>query len=276
MNLSLDHKLPNVIGYRIDNPRLEQFTFEAINYIESLIDVDFQWCGENPNLTFYTNPNVDYLGLTERVEKGVKYNIHMQFWADKTTAIHEITHALGIWKHHEGIYDMDRTIMGHGNYYQLAAWQAHGKWGNIDIVKMNMAYGMAKNYTGKLWGTPWDDFNLQGNANDNEISGGDGSDAIFGFGGNDTLIGGNRTTDTGDTSDVIHGGGGDDLIIGNAGYDNLFGGYGDDTLKGGLGDDFMVGGAGADTFYVYGNDNVIDFNPLEGDRMFMVETGEWV
>lgn len=66
-------------------------------------------------------------------------------------------------------------------------------------------------------------FSGTGNNSDNEITGSDRSDSLFGLGGDDELIGGN-------------------------GNDNLDGGAGDDRLIGNRGTDVLVGGAGADEF----------------------------
>ncbi|MEQ6203606.1 hypothetical protein ABMC88_11185 [Sulfitobacter sp. HNIBRBA2951] len=100
-------------------------------------------------------------------------------------------------------------------------------------------------------GTGFNDY-LRGNADADEMTGGDGNDYIASFEGNDLLIGG----------------------IGN---DRLFGGVGEDSLRGGDGDDLLVGGselfdesesdvfnggAGADTFELYadrGSDVIEDF-----------------
>ncbi len=80
-----------------------------------------------------------------------------------------------------------------------------------------------------------------------------GHGAIFGGGGNDTLIG---TAG----SDFIGGGAGDDVLVDNYGNNRLRGGMGDDTLtvgdgsngstlKGGAGHDTLTSGAGNDTLY---------------------------
>ncbi|GJL49764.1 MAG: hypothetical protein NPIRA01_09910 [Nitrospirales bacterium] len=73
---------------------------------------------------------------------------------------------------------------------------------------------------------------LQGDANNNTITGGNGHDTIEGKDGNDTLTGGS----------------GDDTIRGED--DN-------DTLTGGFGSDFLLGGAGDDT-YVFATGEAFD------------------
>jgi Ca2+-binding RTX toxin-like protein len=58
---------------------------------------------------------------------------------------------------------------------------------------------------------------------------------LYGDAGNDTLRGGNGTN-------VIDGGDGDDNLFGGAAADLMFGGLGQDNLFGGNGDDVLVGG----------------------------------
>ena len=71
-----------------------------------------------------------------------------------------------------------------------------------------------------------------GNAADESIWLGNGSDYAFGQGGNDRLFGGY----------------GSDSLWGATGNDVLFGGSGNDRLSGGEGQDTLTGGAGADVF----------------------------
>ena len=61
----------------------------------------------------------------------------------------------------------------------------------------------------------------------------------YGFGGNDTINGG-------ENADTIYGGAGEDSLIGNDGNDEIYGGADNDTLTGGVGDDTLIGGSGAD------------------------------
>lgn len=74
-----------------------------------------------------------------------------------------------------------------------------------------------------------------------------GTDIKFRFGtdGNDRLQGTGYQPDD-PTSDAIFGRGGNDTLIGGGGKDLLFGEGGDDTLTGGLGSDFLYGGDGKD------------------------------
>ena len=81
-------------------------------------------------------------------------------------------------------------------------------------------------------------------------------DAIYGLGGNDTVVGGGN-----DTS--LYGGDGTDYV-----YDWI---GGNDVISGGDGADFLYGGSGADSFVFYegetGVDTIWAFNSVEGDRL---------
>jgi hypothetical protein len=82
--------------------------------------------------------------------------------------------------------------------------------------------------------------------------------------------------------DTIHGGPGDDVLLGWSGADKLRGGPGNDVLLGEYGPDTLWGGPGADIFVAnsfdvlgsydgYHHDVVKDFNPNEGDVLFLGE-----
>lgn len=82
---------------------------------------------------------------------------------------------------------------------------------------------------------------------------------VFGYAGDDVLIGGDR-------SDRLRGEYDNDRLVGKGGRDDLQGGYGDDTLNGGnqadrldggRGNDLLTGGNGADVF-VFGPDGDTD------------------
>ncbi len=104
---------------------------------------------------------------------------------------------------------------------------------------------------------------LDGGGGDDTLHGGDGSDGLTGGEGNDSLDGGSQT-DTLDggagndtlygqsENDVVIGGDGDDYLDGGAQDDSLYGGAGNDTLVGGTDSDLMDGGAGDDMIYAGG------------------------
>lgn len=85
---------------------------------------------------------------------------------------------------------------------------------------------------------------VYGFGSDDTIMGGDGDNQIYGKSGNDTLYGGKG-------NDELHGDSGNDTLYGGEGNDTLHGEAGNDTLYGGEGNDTLHGGEGADT-YVFG------------------------
>ena len=95
---------------------------------------------------------------------------------------------------------------------------------------------------------------------DDEISGHNGNDRLYGHDGDDQLNGnagenliyghdGNDVINGGIGNDRIWGGNGDDYLGGNEGDDDLYGQNDDDTLRGGDGDDYLHGGADDDALY---------------------------
>ncbi len=116
------------------------------------------------------------------------------------------------------------------------------------------------------------DDNLEGNEGDDQIEGGDGSDILIGGEGNDQLDGqsGDDLLEGGKGSDLLEGGEGSDRLQGDRDNDWLLGGAGNDILIGGEGQDALNGGEGADRFVIALDssiDNILDFDPLEGDKM---------
>ena len=98
-------------------------------------------------------------------------------------------------------------------------------------------------------------YNIEGYEGDDEITGGNQNDFLYGYD-----FGGSYFRD-------------------DSGKDTLIGGAGDDLLDGGLGDDILTGGAGADTFqfldpalvsYNIGIDVVTDFNVDEFDKIQII------
>ena len=81
---------------------------------------------------------------------------------------------------------------------------------------------------------------IYGGGGADNISGGSGNDHIYGF----QLSGGTAADDGADT---IHAGAGNDYVQGNAGNDVLFGEDGNDRINGGNNDDNISGGNGNDT-----------------------------
>lgn len=102
----------------------------------------------------------------------------------------------------------------------------------------------------KLWGDDDSSFNV-----------------LLGYGGNDTLLGGNQYDELygGEGNDTLFGGNGNDYLADVEGNDKLYGGFGDDTLYAGPGSDYLNGGAGDDDLYGYGG-TYYEYDTLVGSR----------
>lgn len=98
--------------------------------------------------------------------------------------------------------------------------------GNVEIMTMQGAGNI--NGTGNTLGNT-----MTGNAGNNTIDGGDGTDILSGLGGDDNLVGGND-------ADTLDGGAGNDYLTGGNDADTLDGGTGIDTMVGNLGDDVYI------------------------------------
>ncbi|WP_218024761.1 VCBS domain-containing protein [Cobetia marina] len=123
---------------------------------------------------------------------------------------------------------------------------------SIDVDKLTVVLGTSGNdtLTGDGDGPFYADY-LIGQAGNDTLSGGIGSDQLDGGSGNDTLRGG-----TG--NDILSGGEGDDLLVGGSGNDILTGGDGADTFQWMSGDDVnSEGGMAMDT--------ITDFSVADGD-----------
>ena len=81
--------------------------------------------------------------------------------------------------------------------------------------------------------------NVFGDAGDNSLMGGTGSDRLYGGSGNDSF-------DAGNGDDILYGNGGNDVFVAGAGHDQLYGGSGNDTFSGGSGNDVLYGNGGND------------------------------
>ncbi|WP_417208016.1 calcium-binding protein [Antarctobacter sp.] len=93
-----------------------------------------------------------------------------------------------------------------------------------------------------------DDDKLVGRSGDDTLDGGTGNDFIQGGTGNDYIEGGadNDTLNGNADDDTLNGDAGNDLLVGQDGSDVLDGGANNDTLDGGNGDDVLEGGTGND------------------------------
>ena len=112
---------------------------------------------------------------------------------------------------------------------------------------------------------------LLGNAGNDILSGGDGNDHLEGRGGADQLFGegGDDILFGNAGNDILSGGDGNDHLEGRGGADKLLGGRGDDILSGGDGNDHLEGSGGADQLFGEGGDDLFvleqaGFRKLDG------------
>ena len=136
----------------------------------------------------------------------------------------------------------------------------------IDYNNVDAAYG---NHAIRIGDLEMTVPNSTADGADDVITGGTGTDTIFGQGGNDTIDGGadsdsvyggtgnDTITDSGTTADYIEGGAGDDDISSGAGADTVYGGTGNDSVTAGGGSDEVYGGEGADSLYGQGGNDEI-------------------
>ncbi|MDQ7775129.1 MAG: calcium-binding protein [Paracoccus aminovorans] len=106
----------------------------------------------------------------------------------------------------------------------------HGTTGNDTLT--------ASRHGSNIFGYTGNDLLLGGIGND-ELNGGFGNDTLRGGEGNDTMAGM-------DGNDLLQGGLGNDRMQGWGGNDTLWGGWGDDTLSGDAGNDILFGEQGND------------------------------
>lgn len=111
----------------------------------------------------------------------------------------------------------------------------------------DLVFGLAGNDV--ITGGPGHDVICAGGGNDTVVAG-DGEDTVFGDAGRDVIVGG-------DGDDSLSGGAGNDVLRGDAGEDSLFGGADSDILTGGTQADYLDGGSGTDV--------ATDVSPGDGD-----------
>ncbi len=152
----------------------------------------------------------------------------------------------------------------------------------LNVVAWDSASSSDKTFTGpvneiRFFGSAGNDWvrnnssirlNAQGHGGNDQLIGGpagdmlDGGsddDRVWGYGGNDTLLGstGNDQLVSGAGHDWADGGTGNDRLWGEADADSLMGGVGNDELMGGSGNDLLLGGSGDDVLFgETGNDQL--------------------
>ena len=67
---------------------------------------------------------------------------------------------------------------------------------------------------------------------------------------NPVSVDGGVTLEGNDDDNSLSGGSGNDILIGNGGNDNISAGSGNDTILAGTGDDYIDGGSGAETILI--------------------------
>ncbi|NGZ98294.1 MAG: hypothetical protein CV089_19580 [Nitrospira sp. WS110] len=117
-------------------------------------------------------------------------------------------------------------------------------------------------------------FDLMGTANPDSLNGGEIYKNIYGFAGDDLLVGGA-------IDNLLVGGDGQDVLFGNSGNDQLFGNNGDDVLRGGDGDDELDGGSGNDSLEGEVGDDILvggggddQLNGGEGNDIYRFNLGD--
>lgn len=110
-------------------------------------------------------------------------------------------------------------------------------WNNNNLI-------LAKSGGDDVWAYPGDDW-VQGEADSDNLNGGDGFDSLYGEGHDDSyLVVGNAKG-----------------LFGGIWADNLYGGEGRDLVQGDGGKDTLYGNTGADTFYAEdGNADYVNGN----------------
>jgi len=127
-----------------------------------------------------------------------------------------------------------------------------------------------------LDGTAGDDV-LQSSEHSTQIYGYDGNDILIGGGNRDFLFGGDGSDQAfgNDGNDVLKGGAGGDYLFGNAGPDWMEGGSEGDSVVGGAGDDVIFGESGGD--YLFGDDgNDYEYGGDDGDYMLGGNNEDWM
>ena len=113
---------------------------------------------------------------------------------------------------------------------------------------------------------------VTGSSNNETILLGKDNDVARGGGGNDEINGNNE-------EDVVSGGAGNDTVRGGKASDMVFGGEGNDSVYGDRGADILIGNGGADTFVLFADstlppgstgDQLLDYNPAEGDQIGLI------
>lgn len=182
-------------------------------------------------------------------------NGNLDFFA---VSLHEIGHVIGLDHVNDSTEIMNPVVSATG-------------LGDGDIAGVQYIYGAS----GIFYGTPASetinhstetaDVTIYGFGGNDTLIGGSGNDALYGGSGNDSLTGGSGNDVLIDTlgSNALNGGNDDDVLVGGIGTTDGSGGSGGDILIGGVGNDDLSGGSGNDTLvgdpdgaFFFGNDTL--------------------
>lgn len=132
-------------------------------------------------------------------------------------------------------------------------------------------YGYGGNDT--ILGSDLEDLAVGGTGHDNIVTR-DGDDTIWGGAGNDTIRSGGMDdlVLAGEDHDLVMGEGGDDRIAGQGGNDRIYGGGGNDRINAGAGADYLSGDAGNDRLFGMGGDDRLIGG--EGDDILLDLSGD--
>lgn len=125
----------------------------------------------------------------------------------------------------------------------------------------------------RLFGTSAQD-DIFGGEGNNTLFGNGGNDRFYAGAGNDQIFGGsgNDRVQAGDGNNTVFGNGGNDIITTGVGNDRIFGGSGNDKFSSGAGNDVIYGNGGNDWFDAgTGHDRI--FAGSGSDR-FVLNAGE--
>jgi len=137
----------------------------------------------------------------------------------------------------------------------------------VITVNADVTGAGAANYNDNISGGDGDD-KIYGQFGNDNISGGQGQDEIYGGEGNDSIDGdqGDDRIYGGAGNDTIRGGDNNDRLFGEDGNDNIFGGTGDDQMDGGAGNDVVKGEDGNDIATYVASENVGNHDVYEGNK----------